>query len=132
MNKASPSKERKRVLLVDDYEDEWGIVAFKLQECQLSFARDFDEGLRLARQWYFDLYILDNWLPDGSGVGLCRLIREFDRRTPILFYSAAAYEHDIQEALQSGAQAYLVKPVVPDDLEKAVARLTSPRRRKRL
>jgi CheY-like chemotaxis protein len=128
MSMTNPSRERKRILFVDDYEDEWGIVAFKLEEHQLSFARNFDEGLRLARQWYFDLYILDNWLPDGSGVGLCRLIRKFDQRTPILFYSAAAYERDIEEALRSGAQAYLVKPVVPDDLEREVARLTSPRR----
>src|SRR5262249_5781742 len=92
----------------------------------LTFARDFNGGLRLARRGYFDLYILDNWLPDGSGIGLCRNIREFDPHTPILFYSAAAYEYDIQEALRSGAQAYLVKPVKFDDLERAVARLTSP------
>jgi two-component system, LytTR family, response regulator AlgR len=69
---------------------------------------------------------MDNWLPDGSGIGLCRAIREFDPHTPILFYSAAAYERDIQEALRSGAQAYLVKPVKPEDLEQAVAKLTSP------
>jgi response regulator of citrate/malate metabolism len=63
---------------------------------------------------------------------LCRLIREFDRRTLILFYSAAAYQRDIQEALRSGAQAYLVKPVEPDVLERAVVRPTFPYRRKGL
>ena len=61
-----------------------------------------------------------------SGIGLCRLIREYDPHTPILFYSGAGYERDIQEALRSGAQAYLVKPVIPNDLEQAVARLMSP------
>jgi DNA-binding response OmpR family regulator len=65
-------------------------------------------------------------LPGGSGIGLCRAIREFDPYTPILFYSAAAYERDIQDALRSGAQAYLVKPVKFDDLQQAVAKLTSP------
>ena len=69
---------------------------------------------------------MDNWLPDGSGIGLCRLIREFDPDTPILFYSAASYARDIEEALRSGAQAYLVKPAGFDDLEQTVARLTSP------
>jgi len=53
-------------------------------------ASDFDEGLRLAQQQDFDLYILDNWMPDKSGVELCRAIRAFDPYTPILFYSAAA------------------------------------------
>jgi YesN/AraC family two-component response regulator len=42
-----------------------------------------------------------------------------------LFYSAAAYQRDIEKALQSGAQAYLVKPVSLDDLEQAVAKLIS-------
>src|SRR5262245_28218512 len=120
------NKERRRILLVEDHEDAWEIVAITLTECKLTFARNFDGGLRLARQGYFDLYILNNWLPDGSGIGLCRAIREFDPHTPILFYSAAAYERDIQEALRSGAQAYLVKPVKHEDLEQAVSRLTSP------
>jgi DNA-binding response OmpR family regulator len=119
------NRERKRILMVEDQEDDWGIVALKLSKYKLTFAHDFDEGLRLARLGYFDLYILDNWLPSGSGIGLCRLIREFDPYTPILFYSAAAYERDIQEALRSGAQVYLVKPVEPDDLEQVVTKLTS-------
>jgi DNA-binding response OmpR family regulator len=121
----SPDRRKKRILLVEDQEDAWEIVELNLPEYKLTFARNFDEGLRLARRGYFDLYILDNWLPDGSGIGLCRLIREFDPHTPILFHSAAAYERDINEALRSGAQAYLIKPVKPEDLEQAVARLTS-------
>jgi DNA-binding response OmpR family regulator len=124
------NRERRRILLVEDHEDAWEIVELTLAECKLTFARNFDNGLRLARQGYFDLYILDNWLPDGSGIGLCRAIRQFDPHTPILFYSAAAYERDIQEALRSGAQAYLVKPVKSDDLEQAVAKLTSPASRR--
>jgi DNA-binding response OmpR family regulator len=119
-------KETKRILLVDDHEDTWELVAYKLTQYKLTCARNFDEGLRLAQQKYFDIYILDNWLPDGSGIGLCRAIREFDPHTPILFYSAAAYACDIDEALRSGAQAYLVKPVNLQDLKQAVARLTSP------
>jgi DNA-binding response OmpR family regulator len=125
MNTANSNGKIKRILMVEDQEDAWEMVAFKLPEYELTFARDFDEGLRLARRRYFDLYILDNWLPGGFGIGLCRLIREFDPHTPILFYSAAAYARDIGEALRSGAQAYLVKPVIPNDLEQAVTRLIS-------
>jgi DNA-binding response OmpR family regulator len=123
---ANSIRKKKRILFVEDNDDAWEIVENMLAECKLTFTRNFDNGLRLARQGYFDLYILDNWLPDGSGIGLCRAIREFDPYTPILFYSAAVYERDIQEALRSGAQAYLVKPVKPGDLEQAVAKLTSP------
>jgi DNA-binding response OmpR family regulator len=125
MNVTDLSEKRKHILLVEDKEDDRGIVEFKLREYKLALAYDFDDGLRLARQGYFDLYILDNWLPGGSGIGLCRRIREFDPHTPILFYSAAAYDHDIQEALRSGAQAYLIKPVNIDEFGQMVARLIS-------
>jgi DNA-binding response OmpR family regulator len=81
--------------------------------------------MRLARQGYFDLYILDNWLPDGFGVELCRCIRAFDSNTPVLFYSACAHARYKQAAFSAGAQAFLVKPVSFDELTRAVARLTS-------
>src|SRR5262245_27338863 len=123
---ANPERDRKRILFVEDHEDAWEIVAFSLPEYKLTCARDFDEGLRLARRRYFDLYILDNWLPDGSGIGLCSAIREFDPHTPILFYSGAGYVRDIEAASRSGAQAYLIKPVEKIDLQQAVAQLTSP------
>ena len=83
---ANHERNRKRILFVEDHEDAWEIVAFSLPEFNLTCARSFDEGLRFAQRRDFDLYILDNWLPDGSGIGLCRAIREFDPHTPILFY----------------------------------------------
>jgi DNA-binding response OmpR family regulator len=121
---------QRRILLVEDYEDARELAALTLTEYTLITARDFSEGLRLARRGYFDLYILDNWLPDRSGVELCRAIREFDPHTPILFYSAAAYERDIEGALRAGAQDYLVKPIVSDELRQAVSRLISAAREK--
>ena len=116
---------RKRILLVEDYEDSRDLAALILTEYMLTCACNFNDGLRLARQGYFDLYVLDNWLPDSSGVELCRSIRGFDPHTPILFHSAAAYAKDIQAGLQAGAQAYLVKPVLPDELRRTVAQLIS-------
>jgi DNA-binding response OmpR family regulator len=124
---ANFDKERElgRILLVEDEEDARELAALTLTDYALDCASNFEEGLRLARQRNFDLYILDSWLPDKSGVELCRAIREFDPHTPILFYSAAAYDRDIEEALRAGAQDYLVKPVVPDELMHAVAQLIS-------
>jgi DNA-binding response OmpR family regulator len=116
---------RKRILLVEDYEDSRELATHTLTEYTLTCARNFNEGLRIARQGGFDLYLLDNWLPDKSGVELCRAIREFDPHTPILFYSAAAYERDIEQAIRAGAQDYLTKPIHPGELKQAVVRLIS-------
>jgi len=117
--------EKKRILLVEDEEDAREIAALILEEYTLICARDFHEGLRLAQQRYFDLYILDNWLPDLSGVELCRTIRKFDPNTPVMFCSACAYARDMQAAFSAGAQAYLSKPILPDELMRVVAQLTS-------
>jgi DNA-binding response OmpR family regulator len=116
-------REKKRILMVEDHEDAWEIAAFFLDEYALFYARDFNEGLRLAQRGYFDLYILDNWLPGGNGIELCRRIREFDPNTPVLFYSACAYSRDLQAAYSAGAQEYFVKPVSFAKLTQAVSRL---------
>jgi DNA-binding response OmpR family regulator len=69
-----------------------------------------NDFLSRAKNERWDAYMLDTWMPDISGVELCRKLREFDPRTPIIFYSAAAYDRDRQDALACGAQAYIVKP----------------------
>jgi|SRR5262245_26492124 len=119
------NRERKRILLVEDEEDARELAAIALSKYTLICARDFNDGLCVARGGYFDLYILDSWLPDRSGVELCRAIRDFDPHTPILFCSARAYEWDIQEAIRAGAQDYIIKPVIPDELRQAVAQMLS-------
>jgi DNA-binding response OmpR family regulator len=116
---------RNRILLVEDVDDARDLCVATLTEYTLVCAPNFDEGLSLAQQQRFNLYILDNWLLDRSGVELCRAIRKFDPDTPILFCSAAAYARDIREGMRAGAQAYLVKPVIPDELRRTVAQLIS-------
>jgi len=103
----------KRVLCVEDEEDISSMIVslLSLIECEVVLARTFDEAHRKIREEHFDLYLLDNWLPGGSGIELCRRVREMDKTTPIIFYSGAAYDSDKREAVEAGAQAYLVKPV---------------------
>jgi len=101
------------------------MVAFVLtaSNCNVTLADSDEEALHLAQANRFDLYMLDNWIDGGSGIALCKKLREFDAATPILFYSGAAYESDKQEAFASGAQEYLTKPVDNDQLVETVLRL---------
>ncbi|HKR01947.1 MAG TPA: response regulator [Pyrinomonadaceae bacterium] len=103
---------RKRVLCVEDEEDTCSMITslLGLIDCQVVSAQTFDEARQKIREERFDLYLLDNWLPGGTGLDLCREIREGDTKTPIIFYSGAAYDSDRQAAREAGAQAYLVKP----------------------
>ena len=66
---------------------------------------------------------MDNWLPNTPGSKLTAQIREFDTKTPILFYSGAAFVTDKECARNAGAQAYLVKPVENEKLVAEVCRL---------
>ncbi|HEY2866748.1 MAG TPA: response regulator [Pyrinomonadaceae bacterium] len=70
----------------------------------------------------FDVYVIDNWLDGTTGNVLCKKIRANDQTTPIVIYSAVAYEEDIAEGLAAGADAYLTKP---NDLHNLVPTLRS-------
>ena len=107
-----------RVLYIEEHEDTRELVTLVLeQRCfEVVTGSTIASGVALAGSQHFDLYLLDSWLPDGSGLDLCKRIREFDQQTPILFYSAAAYEADRDVALECGAQDYLVKPSQTSEL----------------
>jgi len=106
------SPHRARILCVDDDQDTCEMVSalLKLIGCEVVTAHSADEAEEMIEGVGFDLYLLDNWLPGGSGVELCRVIRARGDRAPVVFYSGAAYDSDRAEALGAGAQAYLVKP----------------------
>ena len=84
---------RKRILCVEDDEDSSGLMTtlFELLNYQVVIASTSAEALRLSQSERFDLYLLDSWLPDGTGIQLCEQIRSLDPVTPILFLSADAY-----------------------------------------
>lgn len=119
-----------QILYTEDDADTRELVSYVLttSNCRVTLAESDAKALLLAETNKFDLYLMDNWLHEGSGIELCKKLRELDPATPILFYSGAAFERDKQEALASGAQAYLTKPVDNDELVKEVFRLISEAR----
>jgi two-component system OmpR family response regulator len=126
-----PIMNSPRVLYIEDHDDTRELVTLVLEQksYEVVTGSTIRSGVDLAHSQNFDLYLLDSWLPDGSGLDLCKQIREFDKATPIVFYSAAAYEMDRDEALHSGAQAYLVKPSPPSELCTLVTSLIESHRR---
>jgi CheY-like chemotaxis protein len=100
-----------RILSVDDHEDTLLMLQAMLgaRGCRVTGAASVSEGLKRAEAGEFDLYLLDFKFPDGTGRELCERIREFDRETPILFFSGS-HPALQQEALPCGAQGYVLKP----------------------
>jgi CheY-like chemotaxis protein len=114
-----------RILCMDDNADSRELVRLTLmaEGYDITCVESGREAIDLVRREYFDLLIFDNWLPDLTGTEVTKLVRQFNQTTPILFYSAAAYESDKQAAFDAGAQGYLVKPIGIDDLLPEVERL---------
>lgn len=114
-----------RVLYIDDSKDTCEMMATLLADAGLKveYRLSAGEGLTLAKHGGFDLILLDWVLPDGSGTELCRTIRTFDPRTPIVFLSGRSHVSDQEEALDAGAQAFLMKPVGINELLSTLSQL---------
>jgi two-component system response regulator CpxR len=121
---------RRRILCVDDDENICEMLGILFQRAgyEVESVRTLEEGINLARRESFDLYMLDQMFPDGLGLELCRLLREFDSQTPILFFSGLASAIDRERAIAAGAQGYLIKPNDLGIIVDTVTRLTAERR----
>lgn len=89
-------------------------------------ASDGAEGLALAKDYEFDIIILDVMMPKLSGYELAKRLRAEKMRTPILMLTARDSVPDIVKGLDLGADDYMTKPFSFDEL---VARLRSVKRR---
>lgn len=102
----------KKILLV---EDEINVVSFikkglTEENFEVSVALDGNSCIQMAFDNDFDLIILDIMLPDTNGIEVCKILRNKNIQTPILFLTALNTADNIALGLNSGADDYLVKP----------------------
>ena len=83
------------------------------------------DGIQAAKLQVPDAVLLDMMLPDGSGLDVCRSLREWSR-VPIIVLSAFDDEAQKVAALDAGADDYVVKPYGAPEL---LARLRAAERR---
>ena len=88
---------------------------------------DGAEALALAKQFHFDLILLDVMVPTVNGFQICRQLRASKVAAPILMLTAKDLVEDKVEGLDSGADDYLVKPFQGAEL---LARMRALRRRR--
>jgi DNA-binding response OmpR family regulator len=123
MEEGKKSPHLKSILCVEDNKDTCEMLALLFSEYEFVAAHTLQNALVQIEKRNFDLYILDNWLPDGSGIELCRIIRAANSTVPIVFVSGVGYEKDVSEALGAGANKYLIKPCEPETIEQIVKEL---------
>ena len=116
---------RPHILFADDDSDIRELVQFILHGAgfRVSTADNAAEVLRLVATERCDALLLDYWMPDVTGIDLCRQIRTFDKSTPILICSGAVTKADREAATLAGAQGYIHKPFHAEDLISALQRM---------
>ena len=119
--------DRPRVLVVDDERQILRALKVILRDAGYDVveAATVEEALDRAAVRPPDESFIDLVLPEGSGVDLCRRLREWSTM-PILVLSAIGEEDAKVEALEAGADDYVTKPFGPREL---VARLGAAMRR---
>lgn len=109
---------RRQVLVVDDEPSIVNFVRLALEYngFDVVAASSASEALQAIETSSPHLMVLDVMLPDVDGFTLCRRVRQSGNALPILLLTARGESEDVVRGLDSGADAYLVKPFKMEEL----------------
>ena len=108
---------KEKILIVEDEANISGFIAAILAAngYDTMTARTGSEAISMITSHCPDLILLDLGLPDMDGAGILQFVREWST-CPIIVVSARNHERDKVEALDAGADDYVVKPFGTSEL----------------
>jgi len=109
-----------KILIAEDERDIRDLVAFTLRFAghEVFAAANGEEAVELAPKVSPDLILMDVRMPRMTGYEACKVMKANPdlKDIPVVFLSAKGQESEIQQGLDVGAEAYLLKPFAPDQL----------------
>jgi two-component system chemotaxis response regulator CheY len=114
---------KQKVLIVEDAEPMTIVLEHTLTELGLEVIAKTASGIeavKLAEELNPDFITLDTVLPDLLGIEVLKQIKAKSIKSKIIFISAAGSHKLIEEAINEGADSYLVKPLKTDELKKTI------------
>lgn len=113
------------VLVVDDHAELLDLVTTSLERDghRVTAATSVTEASARLASGTFDVMVLDLGLPDGSGLEVCRNVRESGSAMPILILTARRAVVQRVEGLDAGADDFLAKPFAVAELRARVRAL---------
>ena len=117
-------KGRKRILFVDDELDIVKLLSQRLTSWgyEVLTATSGEESLRITEEEQPDLVLLDIVMPGVNGRDVCTRLKTnpktFD--IPVIFLTALAMPHQIEKALNLGADDYIVKPFKAQEMRERI------------
>ena len=124
----------KKLLLVEDNQEFRTFLKEQLEDFyQIIEAADGEEGERKAIEENPNLIISDIMMPEMDGLTLCRKIKQNVNlnHIPVILLTAKTREEDNLEGLNTGADAYIMKPFNIEILQKTVENLINTRQQLR-
>jgi two-component system response regulator DegU len=114
--------DRIRVLLADDHEEMLDRIASLLAvECKVvGTATDGQQALDAAMELKPDVLVLDISMPVMNGIEAARRLKEAGSETRIVFLTVHDDPDFVREALEAGAQGYVIKQRIVSDLVAAI------------
>lgn len=86
-------------------------------------AKTGEEAIELAKSLQPDIITLDTVLPDMIGIDVLKSIKQEGLTSKIIFVSAAGSNKLIEQALDAGADDYLLKPVNAEKIKEKINQL---------
>ena len=86
------------------------------QKYQVDVANDGNDGLDYALYGDYDVIVLDVMLPGKDGFEIVRALRAAKVKTPVIMLTARDDVRDKIRGLDKGADDYMTKPFVPEEL----------------
>jgi len=114
--------EKVSILLVDDDEEALETVSDILQEkgFYTETAKTGKEALAKAEKRVFNVVLLDIKLPDMTGIEVLKVLSGKHLSTMIIMITANATVQNAVDANNFGASAYILKPIDPEALFRAI------------
>ena len=107
-----------KILLVEDDQNFGDVLRsyLEMHGFDVTLATDGAQGFESYNRGEYDLCIFDVMMPKKDGFTLAKEIREKDTEMPIIFLTAKTMKEDILKGFKIGADDYITKPFVSEEL----------------
>lgn len=116
--------KNKSILLIEDNKINQ-MITRKMLENKAITCEIIDNGedaVELLKVKRFDMILMDVHLPGINGTTATKLIREFDKTTPIIALTAISLDENRDMLLSFGMNDVITKPFVPDEFYSTIAK----------
>ncbi|ACO04020.1 MAG TPA: sigma-54-dependent Fis family transcriptional regulator [Persephonella sp.] len=109
----------KRILIVDDDRDILNLMKLKLKNYGYTIFTESSpvEALNRIKDEHFDLILVDQLMPELSGLEFIDRLKERDIKTPVILMTAYGSLEDAVLAMKKGAFHYITKPINFEELK---------------